>query len=78
MGWQVVVRNDYVEVGDKVIYMEIDSVLPLREWTPPELIPKFKDNQFRIKTIKLRGQLSQGLYIIYNIYNHFFNIHMNK
>lgn len=56
-GWQCVVsKNDNFKKGDKVIYCEIDSILPAN--------PEFeflKDRKYRIKTIKLRGQISQGL-----------------
>lgn len=57
LGWHVVVRKaDGMKVGDKVVYMEIDSILPDR--------PEFeflRERKFRIKTIKLRGQVSQGI-----------------
>jgi RNA ligase (TIGR02306 family) len=62
--WQVVVGKNTVEAGDFVVYFEIDS------WIPTTLInltrtgePK-KYNEVpgeRLKTIKLRGVLSQGL-----------------
>lgn len=56
-GWECVVSiNDNLNVGDKVIYIEIDSVLPKRE----EFAFMEKRN-YRVKTIKLRGQVSQGL-----------------
>ena len=57
LGWNVVVsKAENHKVGDKVIYVEIDSKLPDR--------PEFeflRDRKFRVKTIKLRGQYSQGL-----------------
>lgn len=56
-GWECVVSvNDNLNVGDKVIYVEVDSVLPQR--------PEFefmRPRNFRVRTIKLRGQVSQGL-----------------
>jgi len=57
-GWQVVIRkDDGFKAGDKIIYFEIDSLLPKeKEWAKP-----FEKNKFRIKTIKLRKELSQGL-----------------
>ena len=64
-GWDVVVEKGLHEVGDNVVYCEIDS------WMPHELAPflsKGKEpREFqgikgeRIRTIKLRGQVSQGL-----------------
>lgn len=57
LGWKVVVRKDEnYKIGQEVIYCEIDSVLPDK--------PEFeflRKSKFRIKTIKLRGQVSQGL-----------------
>jgi hypothetical protein len=57
LGWKVVIAKvDNFKVGDLVVYIEIDSVLPER----PEF-EKFRTRKFRIRTIKLRGQVSQGL-----------------
>lgn len=56
LGWYVVVKKGEFKVGDKVVYIEIDSVLPEREWA--EFLRK---NNFRIKTVRLRGQVSQGI-----------------
>lgn len=58
LGWRVVVKKDEFKVGDKVIYIEIDSKVPE--------LPAFeflRDRKFKVKTIKLRGQLSQGLIV---------------
>lgn len=58
LGWQVVVRkSENYQVGDKIIYVEIDSRCPAdAEWAQ-FLAPR----HYKVKTIKLRGQLSQGL-----------------
>lgn len=56
LGWHVVVKKDEFKVGDKVIYIEVDSVLPGKEEF--EFMAKYK---YRVKTIKLRGQVSQGM-----------------
>lgn len=56
LGWEVIGQKGKYNVGDKVIYCEIDSVLPDR--------PEFeflRDRKFRIRTIKMKGQVSQGL-----------------
>lgn len=56
LGWNLVVKKNEFKIGDKVIYCEIDSVLPER--------PEFeflKARSYRIKTAKLRGQISQGI-----------------
>lgn len=56
LGWQCVVKKGDFKVGDKVVYIEVDSVMPEK--------PEFeflRDRKFRVRTIKLRGQISQGL-----------------
>lgn len=53
-GWKVVVQKGLYEVGDKCTYFEIDSILPL------DLFPELEKYKGRIRTIKLRGQISQG------------------
>jgi RNA ligase (TIGR02306 family) len=65
-GWKVVVKKGEFNVGDTVIYCEIDSLLPIKEdfeFLRKSSYKKLKDGTegFRLKTIKLRGQLSQGL-----------------
>src|SRR5438309_10635527 len=65
-GWELVTQKDNYRVGDLCVYFEIDSFLPVRPEF--EFLRKgcFKSTKnlgdgFRIKTIKLRGQVSQGL-----------------
>lgn len=56
LGWEVVVKKGEFKVGDLAVYIEIDSIVPDR--------PEFeflRERKFRIKTIKLRKQISQGL-----------------
>ena len=65
-GWNVVVAKDVEhKVGDMVVYCEIDSFLPIRdefEFLRKSSYKKMGDQEgFRLKTIKLRGQVSQGL-----------------
>jgi RNA ligase (TIGR02306 family) len=55
-GWQVIVKKGEYKIGDKTIYIEIDSLLP--EIEDFEFLRK---NKFRIKTIKMGGVLSQGI-----------------
>lgn len=68
LNWDCVAKKGEYQVGDKVIYFEIDSLLPD--------IPVFeflkgsswsqKLNKYKIKTHKMRGQISQGLVIPIN------------
>lgn len=56
LGWNVVTKKGEFNIGDKVIYCEIDSIFPEK--------PEFeflRNKNFRIRTIKLRGQVSQGI-----------------
>ena len=56
LGWNLVVKKGEFQVGEQCIYCEIDSLLPERheyEFLRPR--------GFRIKTAKLRGQISQGI-----------------
>lgn len=59
-GWKVVVRKDEFQVGEKVVYFEIDSLIPKTSVTE-FLMRKPEDTEARLKTVKLRGQVSQGL-----------------
>lgn len=65
-GWKVVVKKDEFQVGQLAVYCEIDS------WIPHSVAPFLtKEGQFpkvynnvegqRLRTVKLRGQISQGL-----------------
>jgi RNA ligase (TIGR02306 family) len=68
-GWWVVVLKGF-NVGDKVLYFEVDSFLPvkpeydflLRGSSPKKMLMDGKEVEgIRLKTIKLKGTLSQGL-----------------
>jgi RNA ligase (TIGR02306 family) len=64
-GWKVVTKKNEFRVGDLAIYCEVDS------WVPHALAPFLSKGQEpreyngvkgeRLRTIRLRGQISQGL-----------------
>ena len=64
-GWTAVVKKGEFKEGDLAVYCEIDS------WIPHEVAPFLSRGNFprvynevkgeRLRTVKLRGQLSQGL-----------------
>lgn len=56
LGWQLVVKKGDFKVGDYCVYCEIDSMLP--EKAEYEFL---RPRKFRIKTVRLRGQISQGI-----------------
>ena len=58
LGWQCIVNKGDFQVGDLCVYFEIDSILP-----PKPEYAFLEKCKYRIKTIKLRGQVSQGLAI---------------
>lgn len=65
LGWNVVIKKDEFKVDDLVVYIEIDS------WIPHELAPFLSKGREprvyeniigeKLRSIKLRGQVSQGL-----------------
>ena len=64
-GWQCVTRKNEFAVGQKCVYFEIDSFLPVKpefEFLRARCFKSFpKKEGFRLKSIKLKGQISQGL-----------------
>lgn len=57
MGWDVVVKRGEFAPGDACVFFEIDSVLPeTAAWAE-----FMRARKFRVKTVRLRGVLSQGL-----------------
>ena len=63
LGWEVVSKKGEFQPGDTCVFFEIDSLLP--EIPEFEFLRKgcWNDNlkKYRLKTVKLRKQLSQGL-----------------
>jgi hypothetical protein len=55
-GWQVIINKDQIKLGDKVVYCEIDSVMP-----ETEQFEFLRSKKFRIKTMKMAGVISQGI-----------------
>lgn len=60
-GWQCVVKKNEFNIGDQGFYFEIDCLLPISNKHFKFFEEKAKNGYFRIKTIKLKGTLSQGL-----------------
>lgn len=65
LGWKVVAKKGEFKVGDLVVYYEIDSFLNSNDSRYDSFSDRFIDwngkRGMRLKTIKLRGQVSQGL-----------------
>lgn len=58
LGWNIVARKGEFKIGDLCCYIQIDTILP-----ETEQFEFLRERKFRCKTIKLRGQISQGLVI---------------
>ena len=57
LGWKVLVHIDEFNIGEKVIFFEIDSILPSgKKWTK-----KIKPKNLHIKTKKSYNEICQGL-----------------
>lgn len=66
LGWQCVVNKGQFKTGDKAVYFEIDSFLPIRPEFEFLRSSSYKNNDFmgegfRLKTMNFRKQVSQGL-----------------
>lgn len=64
--WQCVANKGQFQVGDHCVYMEVDSFLPVCERFEFLRSNSFRKSEilgdgFRLKTLKFRGQISQGL-----------------
>jgi RNA ligase (TIGR02306 family) len=72
-GWQLVTKKNEFKVGDRAVYLEIDSFLPIKpefEFLRRSSYKKMGDEEgFRLKTIRLRGETSQGLLLPLSILN---------
>jgi len=76
-GWKVVVAKDVNHtIGDLIVYCEVDSFLPIEpefEFLRKTSYKKMSDGRegFRLKTIRLRGQISQGLILPLSVFGDF-------
>lgn len=61
-GWKVIIKKDEFKIGDLCVYCEIDSILP-----PHKDFAFLAKYNYIVKTIKLRGQISQGICFPLNI-----------
>ena len=59
LGWKCVARKGEFSIGSQCVYFEIDSLLPVKPWT--EFLRKGIEKPFRLRSISLKKQLSQGL-----------------
>ena len=67
-GWQCVTKKGEFGVGDLGVFLEIDAIPPDTPafnflWTAKDGATSEQPDKFRIRTMKLRGALSQGLFL---------------
>ncbi|TWW00127.1 RNA ligase (ATP) [Chitinophaga pinensis] len=64
-GWKLVIKKGEFIIGDHAVYCEIDSFLPVKEEFEFLRKSSFRrmgeQEGFRLKTMRMRGQISQGL-----------------
>lgn len=58
-GWQCVVKKGEFRVGEEVVFIVIDTILPKTQWSA--FLDKGGEREIRLRTVKLRGEYSQGL-----------------
>ena len=66
LGWQCVSKKNEFHIGDKCVYFEVDAYLPIDNRFEFLRGSSYRNNEFmgegfRIKTMKFRGCISQGL-----------------
>jgi len=66
LGWQCVAKKGEFQVGNLCVYFEVDSFLPIEEKFEFLRKGSYKKNDFmgegfRLKSRRIRGQISQGL-----------------
>jgi RNA ligase (TIGR02306 family) len=59
--WQSVIRKGDYKVGDQVIFVPIDTVLPPAEWNKHLWDKNDPTKPIRVRTVRMRGAVSQGL-----------------
>lgn len=60
-GWQSVVKKGEYKVGDRVVFVPIDTVMQPAEWNQFLWDKNDPTKPIRIKTVRLRGTVSQGI-----------------
>ena len=79
-GWQCITKKGEVKVGELVIYFEIDSFLPDNNYF--SFLPKkttYEDKQgYKLRTIKLKKVLSQGLVLPISHFKNHLSLLKNK
>jgi RNA ligase (TIGR02306 family) len=70
-GWQSVVKKNEYKVGDRIVFVPIDTVLEPREWNKFLWDKNDPSKSIRIKNVTLRGVCSQGVIFPLSIISEF-------
>ena len=75
LGWQCLGPKGEFQIGDPCLFLRIDSIIPDdATWLPPSFKKDPNGKNIIVKTIKMFGELSQGLVIHPNfLINHIFS-----
>ena len=57
LGWNLIIKKDEFNVGDKCVYIEIDSIVP----SDMECFQFLEKKHFKVKSIRMRKTISQGI-----------------
>ena len=63
LGWQSVVKKGQYKIGDKIIFINIDTIVPKCLWSEFLVDKDNPGKPIRIKNKKLRGEYSSGLIV---------------
>lgn len=82
LGWQCVVNKGQFKSNDLAIYFEIDSFLPVREEFEFLRASSYKKTNlmgegFRLRTMRFRGQISQGLLLPVDLFAELRNLQLS-
>jgi RNA ligase (TIGR02306 family) len=62
IGWQCVSRKGEFKAGDRAVFFEIDSLIPMKyEWIKFLQDQNHPEKPAKLKTMRFRGEISQGL-----------------
>lgn len=61
LGWQTITKRGEFQPGDRCVFVVIDTILPPAPWSAFLADKKASDKPIRLRTVKLRGEFSQGL-----------------
>ena len=72
-GWQCVIKKGEFSIGDRGVFFEVDSFLPVDDRYEFLRKSSYRQNEyngegFRIKTMRLRGVISQGLFLPLSVF----------